>query len=63
MKFLITSISNFIQNEEGPTAVEYAVMVALIFVGIIGAVTAFGGAVAAWFQGVSPTVSALQTSP
>jgi pilus assembly protein Flp/PilA len=33
---------NFLKNEDGPTAVEYAVMLALIIVVCIGAVTALG---------------------
>jgi pilus assembly protein Flp/PilA len=33
---------NFINNEDGPTAVEYAVMLALIIVVCIGAVTTLG---------------------
>ena len=32
----------FLQNEEGPTAVEYAVMLALIIVVCITAITALG---------------------
>jgi pilus assembly protein Flp/PilA len=34
---------NFISNEDGPTAVEYAVMLALIIVVCIVAVTTLGG--------------------
>jgi pilus assembly protein Flp/PilA len=33
---------NFVQNEDGPTAVEYAVMLALIIVVCIGAIQAIG---------------------
>ena len=33
---------NFLQNEDGPTAVEYAVMLALIIVVCISAITALG---------------------
>ena len=33
---------NFLQNEDGPTAVEYAVMLALIIVVCITAITALG---------------------
>jgi pilus assembly protein Flp/PilA len=32
----------FLKNEEGPTAVEYAVMLALIIVVCIGAITTLG---------------------
>jgi len=33
---------NFLQREDGPTAVEYAVMLALIVVVCISAITALG---------------------
>jgi pilus assembly protein Flp/PilA len=36
------NILHFIRNEDGPTAVEYAVMLALIIVVCIAAVTALG---------------------
>jgi pilus assembly protein Flp/PilA len=37
-----TSVVNFLQAEDGPTAVEYAVMLALIIVVCISAITALG---------------------
>jgi pilus assembly protein Flp/PilA len=36
------SFVNFLKNEDGPTAVEYAVMLALIIVVCITAITALG---------------------
>jgi pilus assembly protein Flp/PilA len=36
------SVANFIKDESGPTAVEYAVMLALIIVVCITAITALG---------------------
>jgi pilus assembly protein Flp/PilA len=39
---LYTSVVNFLRREDGPTAVEYAVMLALIIVVCIGAITALG---------------------
>ena len=38
----LRSVVNFIQNEDGPTAVEYAVMLALIVVVCITAITTLG---------------------
>ena len=35
-------VIEFLRNEEGPTAVEYAVMLALILAAAIGAITSFG---------------------
>jgi pilus assembly protein Flp/PilA len=36
------SLVNFLKNEDGPTAVEYAVMLALIIVVCITAITSLG---------------------
>jgi pilus assembly protein Flp/PilA len=36
-------VVDFLQAEDGPTAVEYAVMLALIVVVCIGAITTLGG--------------------
>jgi len=42
MRQLRQAVVNFIKREDGPTAVEYAVMLALIIVVCITAVTAIG---------------------
>ncbi|HMF11526.1 MAG TPA: Flp family type IVb pilin [Gemmataceae bacterium] len=42
MRNLAKSFVNFLANEDGPTAVEYAVMLALIIVVCMGAVSALG---------------------
>ena len=42
MKNLRNAVVNFLKGEDGPTAVEYAVMLALIIVVCIGAVTTLG---------------------
>jgi len=42
MQKILNSVVNFIQREDGPTAVEYAVMLALIIVVCITAITALG---------------------
>lgn len=44
MSKIESMVRNFVRDDEGATAVEYALMVALIAVVIIGAVTALGGA-------------------
>ena len=36
------SVVSFLSNEDGPTAVEYAVMLALIIVVCVGAIAALG---------------------
>jgi len=42
MRSWIKAIARFVQKEDGPTAVEYAVMLALIIVVCITAITALG---------------------
>jgi len=42
MKSFKNSLLDFLRNEDGPTAVEYAVMLALIIVVCITAVTTLG---------------------
>jgi pilus assembly protein Flp/PilA len=39
---LLTRIGTFLRNEDGPTAVEYAVMLALIIVACLVSITALG---------------------
>ena len=43
MRNLSQQIADFVKQEDGPTAVEYAVMLALIVVVCIGAITTLGG--------------------
>ena len=42
MSAFVAQVRNFLQAEDGPTAVEYAVMLALIVVVCIGAITTLG---------------------
>ena len=56
MKKFAQSVVNFLKREDGPTAVEYAVMLALIIVVCIVAITALGSNTNATFSGVSNTV-------
>jgi pilus assembly protein Flp/PilA len=42
MRQFAASVVNFLKAEDGPTAVEYAVMLALIIVVCITAITALG---------------------
>jgi len=42
MRSFIQALANFLQREDGPTAVEYAVMLALIVVVCISAIGALG---------------------
>ena len=47
----------FLKNEDGPTAVEYAVMLALIIVVCIGAITTLGGNANQSFTSVGSALS------
>jgi pilus assembly protein Flp/PilA len=47
---------NFLNREDGPTAVEYAVMLALIIVVCITAITALGSNANVTFSSVSDTI-------
>ncbi len=42
MRTFTKSVVNFLKREDGPTAVEYAVMLALIIVVCIAAITTLG---------------------
>ena len=47
---------DFLKSEDGPTAVEYAVMLALIIVVCIGAVTTLGNNAKTTFTNVANTI-------
>jgi pilus assembly protein Flp/PilA len=47
----------FLKNEDGPTAVEYAVMLALIVVVCIGAITTLGSNSSKTFSSVGNAIS------
>jgi len=50
---LVKNMVSFLKKEDGPTAVEYAVMLALIVVVCIAAITALGGNANSTFSTVS----------
>lgn len=53
MKSLAKKVQRFLASEDGPTAVEYAVMLALIIIVCLSAITAIGTNANATFQGVA----------
>ena len=57
MTRLVTHLVEFLQREDGPTAVEYAVMLALIIVVCIAAITALGSNAQGTFTYVGNTVA------
>lgn len=50
------AVAQFVAREDGPTAVEYAVMLALIIVVCITAITALGTNANKTFDSVSTTI-------
>ena len=53
MKRFAKKLQRFLVSEDGPTAVEYAVMLALIIIVCLTAITTIGQQAAATFQGVA----------
>jgi len=53
MKSLAKKVQRFLASEDGPTAVEYAVMLALIIVVCLGTITTLGQNADATFSDVS----------
>jgi pilus assembly protein Flp/PilA len=56
MKRFTQALVNFVKREDGPTAVEYAVMLALIIVVCITAITALGSNANKTFTTVSGVI-------
>jgi pilus assembly protein Flp/PilA len=56
MRKFATSMVNFLKDESGPTAVEYAVMLALIIVVCIAAITALGSNANTTFSNVGTAI-------
>jgi pilus assembly protein Flp/PilA len=58
MKNFALKVQRFLVSEDGPTAVEYAVMLALIIIVCLTAITSVGTKASAVFQNVSSSLSA-----
>ena len=58
MKKLIARIRDFVRKDEGPTAVEYAVMLALIIVVCIAAISLLGSNASNTYSNVSLNAAA-----
>ena len=57
MKALVKRAKDFLVSEDGPTATEYAVMLALIIVVALGAISVLGTKVSAVFNNVHTTIT------
>ena len=58
MRRFAQKVVDFLQREDGPTAVEYAVMLALIIVVCIAAITTLGNNAKTTFTTVGNTIGA-----
>ena len=58
MKALKDRVRSFIVSEDGPTATEYAVMLALIIIVALAAITTLGGKVSTIFTNVGDAMPA-----
>jgi pilus assembly protein Flp/PilA len=58
MNALVSHVRSFLTSEDGPTATEYAVMLALIVLVSLTAITALGGKVNAVFTDIDSRLSA-----
>jgi pilus assembly protein Flp/PilA len=57
MLSLATKVRRFLTSEDGPTAVEYAVMLALIIVVCLVAISSVGTSASTTFNNVSKSIS------
>ena len=47
------TIVDFMRSEKGATAIEYVIIASLIALGLVGTLTAIGGAVRRFYQSVA----------
>jgi len=62
MKSLAKRVRRFLVSEEGPTAVEYAVMLALIIVVCLAAISSLGTTTSAKFDQIKNSISTVGSS-
>ena len=53
MKSIATKVQRFLKSEDGPTAVEYAIMLALIVIVCLTAIQAIGTNASSAFQNIA----------
>ena len=57
MSHIVSRVRQFLTSEDGPTAVEYAVMLALILVACITIITTLGQSISSTFGKVNSSMS------
>jgi pilus assembly protein Flp/PilA len=60
MTSICRNLISFLKNEDGPTAVEYAVMLSLIIVVCIAAITTLGQNANATFSSVGSSIGSVE---
>ena len=63
MNAFLTRAKSFLKSEEGPTATEYAVMLALIIIVALGAITGLGTTVDTIFTNVDTSLPTGTSGP
>jgi len=58
MHKLIAQVRRFLISEDGPTAVEYAVMVGLLVVALISVISGMGASMSSTYTAVSSSLAA-----
>lgn len=61
MQNLVSKVSRFLKSEDGPTAVEYAIMLALIIVVCLTAIQAVGKNASATFNDIAADLTDART--
>ncbi|MEM7783740.1 MAG: Flp family type IVb pilin [Planctomycetota bacterium] len=62
MKKFFNKVEKFLKSEDGPTAVEYAVMLALIIIVCLTAIQSVGNAANSAFEQIASELEALPTN-
>lgn len=62
MKKFMTKVQKFMQSEDGPTAVEYAIMLALIVIVCLTAIQAVGTAANSSFENITTQLNTFGVS-
>lgn len=61
MKSFVTKVQRFLKSEDGPTAVEYAIMLALIVIVCLTAIQAIGTNASAAFNDIAADLNSVRT--
>ncbi|EGF91882.1 flp/Fap pilin component family protein [Asticcacaulis biprosthecium C19] len=52
-------LRRFIADERGATAIEYGLVAGLLFLGVVGAITAYGDAFTTMYEGIRDSTEAV----